>query len=307
MNTTTDYGKPLHQRGNVEEPHMTVVTPAEDVRSIMLNNVSWGAVFAGVVVALVVQLIINMIGIGIGAATIDPIAGTSPGATSFSIGAGLWFVVSGILGALAGGYTAGRLSGKPKESTASWHGLSAWALTTLVVVALVGSSVGSVVGGAFSTMTRAIGTATSSMGQAASTATGANPFSSIEQSIQTAVPGSADPAAVREAAVSSVRALVTGDQAQKEQARERAIQAVANAQNISVAEARTKVGDYEAEYNRTVAKAKETATQVADTAAGVVSTSALLGALALVLGAAAAWFGGRMGVVDPTITARVPV
>jgi cytidylate kinase len=59
-------------RGDYEARHVTPVTPAEDARTILLNKVSWGAVFAGVVVALVTQLILNMIGIGIGAATPDP-------------------------------------------------------------------------------------------------------------------------------------------------------------------------------------------------------------------------------------------
>jgi hypothetical protein len=54
---------------------MSPVTPAEDARSIMINNISWGAVIAGVVIALVTTLILNMIGIGVGAATLDPGAG----------------------------------------------------------------------------------------------------------------------------------------------------------------------------------------------------------------------------------------
>ena len=62
-------------RGDHDAPHMSPVTPAEDARTIMLNKISWGAVLAGVVVALVTQLILNMLGIGIGAATLDPAAG----------------------------------------------------------------------------------------------------------------------------------------------------------------------------------------------------------------------------------------
>jgi hypothetical protein len=42
----------------------------------------------------------------------------------------------------------------------------------------------------------------------------------------------------------------------------------------------------------------------AQTAATAVSRGALFGSLALVLGAIAAWLGGRMGAVDPTLTTR---
>ena len=75
--------------------------------------------FAGVVVALVTQLILNLLGIGIGASTLDPTAGAAenPTATGFSIGAGIWWAVSGILASLAGGYAAGRLAGRPVRCT----------------------------------------------------------------------------------------------------------------------------------------------------------------------------------------------
>src|SRR5512138_489947 len=110
-------------RGDYSAPHQSPVTSAEDLRTVMINRISWAAVLAGVVIALVVQLLLNMLGIGIGAATLDPLTGDNPPASSFSLGAAIWFVVAGILAALAGGYTAGRLSGAPSESTASWHGL----------------------------------------------------------------------------------------------------------------------------------------------------------------------------------------
>jgi hypothetical protein len=62
----------------------------------MLNRVSWGAVLAGVVVALVAQLILNMLGVGVGAATLNPTggAGDNPSAQNFSIGAGIWWTLA---------------------------------------------------------------------------------------------------------------------------------------------------------------------------------------------------------------------
>jgi hypothetical protein len=49
-------------RGDEDAPHLSPVTPGEDVRTILINRVSWGAVIAGVVIALVVQLIGDMVG-----------------------------------------------------------------------------------------------------------------------------------------------------------------------------------------------------------------------------------------------------
>ena len=302
-------------RGDSDAPHMSPVTPAEDARTVLINQISWGAVLAGVVVALVTQLILNMLGIGIGAATLDPGAGSgeNPSVTSFSIGAGIWWTLSGILASLAGGYAAGRLAGKPKESTAGWQGLTTWALTTLVIFYLLTSTLGGILGGAYRTMTSALGNVAQAAGSTAQTAAQvaaptlprvADPFSSIEQSVRAATGGN-DPAALRDGAVTAVRAALTGNPQQAQEARERAAQAIARAQNIPVEEARTQVQQYEQQYRQGVDQARQRATEAADTAAKAVSRGALFGALGLILGALAAWFGGRMGAVEPTLTARM--
>src|SRR5919112_5650681 len=280
-------------RGDSDAPHMSPVTPAEDARTILINQISWGAVLAGVVVALVTQLILNMLGIGIGAATLDPGAGSgeNPSAQSFSIGAGIWFALSGIIAALAGGYVAGRLAGRPQESTAGWHGLTTWALTTLAVFYLLTSTVGGILGGAYRSVTSALGNVAQTVGSTAQTAAQvaapnlsrvADPFSGIEQSVRGATGGN-DPAALRDAAVTAVRAALTGNQQQAQDARERAAQALARAQNIPIEQARTQVGQYEQQYRQTVDQARQQATEAADTAARAVSTAALLGALRLIL------------------------
>jgi hypothetical protein len=279
---------------------------------VMINRISWAAVLAGVVVALVVHLLLNMLGIGIGAATLDPVAGDSPTASSFSLGAAIWFAVAGILAALAGGYTAGRLAGAPKESTASWHGLTTWAVTTLVIFYLLTTAVGGIIGGAYRGMASVIGGAGNVAGSAAQTAAQAaapnlsrisDPFSSIEQSIRTATAGN-DPGALSDAAVTAVRAAVTGDPEKADEARDRAAQNLAKAQNVPVEQARTQVDHYEGQFRQAANEAKQQAAQAADMAAKTVSRGALLGSISLILGAIAAWFGGRMGTVVPTITAR---
>jgi hypothetical protein len=295
-------------RGEHDAPHVTPVTPAEDARSVLLNRISWGAVLAGVVVALVAQLILNMFGIGIGASTLNPGAGAdnNPSASGLSIGAALWWTVSGILAALAGGFTAGRLSGQPKENSAAWHGLTSWALTTLVVFWLLTSAIGAVVGGAYNTLAGAARASGSAIQTAAQTAVPnlvgrGDPFSRIEQSMRNVMGGN-DPAAVRDAAVAALRAVVTGDQQQAAEARGRAAEALATAQNIPVEEARGRIERYEKQYRQAADEAKREATEAAAVASKAVSRGALIAAISLLLGAVAAWFGGRIGAVDPTIT-----
>lgn len=281
-------------RGDRDAPHMSAVTPAEDVRTIMINRISWGAVLAGAALALAIQVVLNLLGIGVGAATLDPLGGDSPSAASLSIGAGIWFGVAGIIAAFAGGFAAGRLSGQPKESTASWHGLTAWAASTLVLLYLLTTTIGGIVGGTLGVLgnvANAVGSTAQTAAQVAAQPGGApDPFQAIQQALQGGGVGND--------VIAAVQAAVTGN---TDAAREQAAQAIAQSQNIPIEQARTQVAQYQRQYEQ----AAQQATQVADTVAGATSMGALLGAITLALGALAAWFGGRMGAVEPTMTATL--
>lgn len=143
----------------------------DDLQTALLNRVTWGAIFAGVAAALVVQLLLNMlgVGVGIGAAALDIGPGSDSSGSGYSIGAGIWWVLAGVIAAFAGGMTAGRLAGAARVGTAHWHGLVTWCVTTMLVVYLLTSAVGGVLGGAFNVL----GSAVSGAGKAAaSTASG---------------------------------------------------------------------------------------------------------------------------------------
>ena len=302
---TMNYDDGVHKA----PPNVTSVSATDDVRTIMLNEISWGAVFAGAVIGLVAQVILNMIGIGIGLSTVNAVTGDSPSASSFSIGAGIWWVISGIVAAALGGYLAGRLSGKPSESTTAYHGLISWAVSTLVVVYLLSSAASGLIGGAMSTASTALGGAGKAVGGTVQTAVQAaapslnlnDPMSAIEGQVRSAS-GGQDPAALRDAASSSVKAAISGDPAQQAAATDKAAAALAKAQGIPVDQAKAQVLQYQQQYKDTVAKAKEQAKQAADATAKTVSRGALFGALALLLGALAAFFAGQASAVNPTVS-----
>ncbi|NKN16300.1 PhnA-like protein [Rhizobium laguerreae] len=263
------------------------------------NKVSWGAVFAGVAVALVVQLLLNLLGAGIGAAAIDPASDDNPSATTLSLSTATWFVVSGVIASFIGGYVSSRLSGRPVRSTGALHGVTSWAVTTLVVVYLLTSSIGVLVGGVFTGLGGILSSAGSTVATAATTAapalaTATDPMAGIEQNIRD-LSGGNDPAALRDAAVASMRAALTGDQAKAEEARNRAADALAKAQNIPVEQAKQQVTQYEQQYKEAVAQAKQQATDAAQAAATAFSAGAILAFIALAVGAIAAWIGGAVG------------
>jgi hypothetical protein len=291
-------------------PKVSAIAPDDDVRTIMLNQVSWGAVFAGATIALVLQIILNMVGLGVGLSTIDVASVGSPSAGSLSMGAGLWWVISGIVAAAIGGYIAGRLSGKASQSTTAYHGLIAWAVSTIAVLYLLSSAASGLVGGALSTTSTILGGAGKTVGGSIQTAVQSaapslnmtDPMATIENKVRSAS-GNQDPAALRDSAAAAVRAALSGDPAEQTAAKDKAADALAKAQNIPQDQAKQQVEQYQEQYRQTVGQAKERAKQAADTTAKTVSRGALFGSLALLLGALAAFFAGWAGAVTPTVTA----
>ena len=272
-------------------------------QTIELNKVSWGAIFAGVVVALVVQALLTMLGVGIGVATLDPGTSDNPDGATFSIVAGIWYVVAGIIAAFAGGYVSARMSGKIVPTTGALHGLTTWALTTLIVIFLLTSSVGSLVGGVFSGVASAVGGASQTIAQAAAPMlANSNPLEALKSQVRAT---GTDPDALNAAVMNAMRSLVMGDAASADAARAQAAQALATARGIPLDQATQQVTDMEKQYRDAVESAKQQAVEAAEATASVVSTGAILAFVALVLGALAGWFGGRSGVVNPIYADRV--
>ncbi len=53
-------------------------------------RVSWGAIMAGAVVAVTIGLMLNTLGVAVGATAMDAVGRDTPSTTTFGIGAGLW-------------------------------------------------------------------------------------------------------------------------------------------------------------------------------------------------------------------------
>lgn len=127
--------------------------PANDdvdvIVSAPLRRVSWGAIAAGTVTALAIQVLLAMLGTGIGASTVDTLAaGDTPTATALGGGAAIWWVISSLLSLATGGWVAGRLSGVTRSAEGGMHGMLTWAVAVLATVYLVTSAAGSLMRGA---------------------------------------------------------------------------------------------------------------------------------------------------------------
>ena len=285
-----------------------------DARTMMRNHVSWGAIIAGVVIALVTQLLLNLLGIGIGLTTLDPYnAGNNPSASGASLTTAGWIAITGLIASFLGGAVAGRLCGTSRDRTGAMHGLVTWGAATLVLFFLLSTAVGNLAGGAFSavgSVARGIGGAVGGAGQAIAQAVpGAaqalDPAGTLTQDLKNQVQGavnSSDPQAVQDSIINYVRTSATGDAAAQERAKTRAIETLARAANVSPDEARTRLDQLQTQYNDARAKAEQVARdaaqkakEAADATRKAAATGAIAGFVALALGALAAWFGGGYG------------
>lgn len=116
-------------------------------------TVSWGAILAGVAGALVVHLLLNLLGVGIGAASMDAYSDL-PQAETFSWTAYGWWTASGVISALVGGMIAGWLAGRSSfRMQGLGHGLMSWAVSVLIV----STTLMMIAGGATSLVTSAAG------------------------------------------------------------------------------------------------------------------------------------------------------
>lgn len=162
-------------------------------------QISWGAIIAGVVAVLVVQALLSVLGIGIGASTIDPVSEQEP-AAGVGIGAGIWFIVSALIAFFAGGWIAGRLAGVPRQVDSLLHGALTWGLAVLLTLYLVTTAVGSLVSGAAGILGRGISLAGQGVAQIApeigQTMTGRSGMdtSALKQEVRQVLRQTGDPA-----------------------------------------------------------------------------------------------------------------
>ncbi|MDO8861634.1 hypothetical protein Q6D67_07960 [Haliea sp. E1-2-M8] len=125
------------------------VTYSEFSASILpaVRRASWGAIFIGVVITMVVQLLLGILGLAIGASVIDPMQEANP-VDGIGMGAGIYWVISSMISLFAGGYAAGALTTVQNRRARTLHGVTVWGLATLFLFLTIGSGVGGLIGGA---------------------------------------------------------------------------------------------------------------------------------------------------------------
>jgi hypothetical protein len=139
-------------------------------------RLSWGAVFAGLVVATALQIVLTLLGTAVGLTAWDP----GESARGFGIGAGVWAILSILISLFVGGLATGRLAGILRRKDGALHGVLLWGLSTILTLWLLASGVRMVAGSAFRMVGDALGATTNAAAQTAG-AVGTGPSDSVER------------------------------------------------------------------------------------------------------------------------------
>ena len=118
------------------------------------SGLSWGAIFAGGLVATALTIMLLALGSGLGLSSLSVTgAAANPGVATFTALSAAWLVITQWLSSGLGGYLAGRLragsSGVIRDEVFfrdTAQGLVAWSLATVLVVGAALSGVGGLVG-----------------------------------------------------------------------------------------------------------------------------------------------------------------
>ena len=303
----------------------THVTPADptvvgtattDVAARVPTRVSWGAVFAGGLVAVAVGAMLNVLGAAIGASTIDPATpGATPSASSLGIAGGIWFLVANLIGLAVGGYVAARLSGTADDTDGVLHGLSVWALGFILSGLLLGNlaagAVNTAVTGASSIIggvAQGAGNAVAAAAPAAANAANRVDPRALADRLQAALQSGGNPAAMtsdqRRAEIGRIVTDRVTSGNFEGNSRDRLSQLVAAEFNIAPQEANQRIAGIEQDAQRVAAETERRAREAAEAASNAAATGAYWFFAAMLLGAIAAVLGARIGTRRRVVVSR---
>ena len=143
-------------------------------RSLGMPSLSWGAVIAGLFIVLSVGWLLELLGVAIGISIADVSDSITMGGT-LAPAASIWLLVCWLVSFFLGAMVTARLAGRIDDTSGMLHGLTLWAVATVVTVSLTyyGMSV------LANTGTQALGVAAKGVGSTLSaTATGVESTSS---------------------------------------------------------------------------------------------------------------------------------
>ena len=264
-----------------------------------VKRVSWGAIFAGLFVTIVVQIMLTLLGVAVGLATVHPTQEQEP-AHGLVIGSAIWLVVSSLASIWIGSCVAGRLSGGPQRADGLLHGIVTWSVSTVAMLALMATSLGAALGGIGSLLASAVSGAESTLPSGiASLQQGIQEFAqqeNLQPTGRTENENQGNSLTSMAAQDPKLGAAVARMEAQRSpEARERVISILTTQHGMEQSQAEDMVNQWDQQIQQTKAQVGQKVREFGEKAAHGLSKGALWGFVAMFLGLLTAAWGGWAG------------
>ncbi|HEV7229692.1 MAG TPA: hypothetical protein VGO45_00105 [Bacteroidia bacterium] len=114
--------------------------------TIPFGKISWAAIFSGVLVTTISQMLFSLLGMGIGMGAIDPLQAQDP-MRGLATGTIIWWSVTMLISLFLGGLTTGQMYQTNSRTYLTWHGLLTWCTFALFSFFMLTTSVGMLISG----------------------------------------------------------------------------------------------------------------------------------------------------------------
>ncbi|APD11536.1 hypothetical protein UC34_24955 (plasmid) [Pandoraea vervacti] len=270
------------------------------------SAVSWGAVFAGAVIAAAVSAMLLTGGTGLGFLSMSPWSNAAPPVKALAVGSIVWLLVSQIIAYGVGGFITGRLRTKWSDALPdevyfrdTAHGFLMWAVSVIIGLVLIGATTTSLVSGG----TRAAASLTSSAATVVSQGVQVGNRGGLLDYFTDVLLRPTDPAAApaqRDARpeVSRIlaRSMINGQVSDADRAY--LVKLIAQYAGVDEASAQQRLTQIQTQFSQAVAQAEQKAKDAADEARKGLALFSIWAFVALLSGAFVASFsatiGGRM-------------
>ncbi|MBO9355203.1 hypothetical protein GG851_14520 [Bordetella petrii] len=277
--------------------------PAESSRSA----VSWGAVIAGAVIAAAVSAMLITGGTGLGFLSVSPWRNEGPSGSALAIGSIIWLLVTQIISYGIAGYVAGRLRTKWTDVASdeiyfrdTAHGFLVWALSAVVSLVLLASTVASIASGTAKAGATLAGSGAGAVAAAAGPAAQAGSDRLSMDYFTDALLRPNDSAMAagqgdirQEVSRILARGLVTGDISEADQSY--LVRQIAQRAGMDETAARQRLAQIQDQAKQAARQAEQKAREAADTARKAAAGFALWAWASLLIGAFVASFAATIG------------
>lgn len=110
------------------------------------DRIHWGAIAAGLVVAISTQLLLSAVGVALGFTTIANSGAPRTDTPDVGAAVGIWSIISLFISLFVGGWITARASGSINRGTAAFNGAILWATTLTISAILLASGVSGIFG-----------------------------------------------------------------------------------------------------------------------------------------------------------------